>query len=255
MLSKNQAKLVRSLQSKKQRSQQGLFVAEGNKTVLDLIEGQMDLLFWCATPSWLEKESGLLDRLETKVLEVDPKVLSQISSHQSPQGLLGVFKIPEIQISDQQFSSGLTLMLDKINDPGNLGTLVRIADWFGIQHVVCSPDCVDVFNPKSVSASMGSLARIQVHYTSLVELFQNASAKYPGIGIYGAILHQPSVYEASLPKDAWLVLGSESHGVSEDLLPHISHPISIPAFGGAESLNVATAGAILCSEFKRNSGS
>lgn len=249
MVSKNQAKLIRSLSQKKFRQKHGLFSAEGSKTVLELLDESHTPSLLLATDDWMESHPKWSRSFAFQV--VSAAELGQLSSLKTASGVMGLFEIPSEEIPVAVLDQGLTLLLDQINDPGNLGTILRIADWFGVEHVVCSPNCVDPYNPKCVMATMGSIARIKLLHHNLEDLLQAAAEKMPHLSTWGAFLGGESVYEAALDTPAWLVMGSESHGISDTLSPYIQHAITIPAFGKAESLNVATATAILCSEFRR----
>lgn len=238
MLSKNQIKLVTRLQQKKYRQQDGFFIAEGIKTIRELLNSSLNLQqVYTVTPF------GLDTNLETAVTEAD---LKKISALKTPNQALAVFEIPKTQ---QLSDMGLTVVLDAVRDPGNLGTIIRLCDWFGISHLVCSPETVDCYNPKVIQATMGSITRVAVNYTNL-ESFLSES-KRP---IYGAFMDGKAVYDETLQQDGILVMGNEANGISEAIEKHITKRISIPRFGAiqaTESLNVATATAILLSEFKR----
>jgi len=238
LISKSQTKLITSLQQKKYRDQTGLFVGEGPKVIGELL-----------------KEGFELDSLFTKEVtqitaenhfHVTDAELKKISFFKTANTSLAIFKIPQPK---PLLDSGLMVALDAVRDPGNLGTIIRLCDWFGVQQLLCSEDTADCFNPKVVQATMGSLARVQIHYLSLSEYFEKTR-----LPIYGGFMGGKSVYDEKLPKDGILVMGNESHGISESLLQKITHKIAIPRFEKTqktESLNVATATAILLSEFRR----
>ena len=171
--------------------------------------------------------------------------------------MLAVCEIPKYELNLESLKGKLTLVLDDIKDPGNLGTIIRIADWFGIENIVCSPETVDVFNPKVVQATMGSISRIMVHYVPLMEFLEVQSLKFK-VPVYGALLEGKNIYNEKLSTEGLIVIGNESKGISEKLLPFITEKISIPTFshyksngGEAESLNAAIATSIICSEFRR----
>ena len=179
------------------------------------------------------------------IIEITEKELASISLLKTPNKYFAVARQKNFTNTS---SEGLTLMLDNIQDPGNLGTIIRIADWFGVSTIVCSPTCVDLYNPKVVQATMGSLFRLTVIYTNLISYLEDNKHK----SIYGALLGGESIYETNISKDnSILIMGNESKGISEDLIPYVNHHITIPQFGKAESLNVAVATAILCSEYRR----
>jgi len=240
MLSKNQIKLINSLKKKKFRLQNRLFIAEGMKVVEELLESKLILQSLYSTNVYSNRLH--LDGIQI----IDEKELKSISEFTNPNQVLAVFEIPE---KEKIKNSGLTLVLDEINDPGNLGTIIRLCDWFGVDQLVCSLNTVDCYNPKVVQASMGSLSRLSIVYTDLVIFLENESRP-----VYGALLDGENVYKASLSNDAILVLGNEANGISNEIQNLISKPITIPQFGKiqkTESLNVATATAVLLSELRR----
>ncbi len=244
MLSKNQLKLVRSLELKKNRKKEGLFVAEGPKVVGDLLRaGYRARTIFCTEQAELHKRDGSLC-----VLCTDDE-LRKLSFLQHPQEVLAVFEIPQPSTISHQ-PSGLSLALDSVQDPGNLGTIIRIADWFGIDTIYCSEDTADVYNPKVVQATMGSLAHIHIVYCDLVELLQ----QYDG-PIYGTLLDGNDIYQQELSQQGIIVMGNEGNGISQNVRPLVTHKLLIPNFNKnsetAESLNVAIATAITCSEFRR----
>ena len=230
MLTKNQIKLVRSLEQKKNRKREGLFVAEGPKVVGDLLRGGFRPY---AIYSTLPRPDAQL---------ITDEELHKLSFLQHPQEVIAVFEIPH--------SSLLTPHSSLLQDPGNLGTIIRIADWFGIDTIYCSEDTADVYNPKVVQATMGSLAHINIIYTDLAELLQNAHCP-----VYGTLLDGEDIYHQELASEGIIVMGNEGNGISQKVRPLITHRILIPNFNKnketAESLNVAIATAITCSEFRR----
>ena len=237
-LSKNHIKLITSLSQKKYRQKHKLFVVEGVKVVQEFLNSsyELDIVF-----------SSDTDFSSTnKFIEVTDQELKKISSLKNPNKVLAIFKIPN-QINP--FIGGLILALDSINDPGNLGTIIRLCDWFGIEQLVCSNETVDCFNSKVVQASMGSLTRVAVSYLDLKKYLQNAS-----VPIFIADMDGLDVYKTKLPESALLVLGNEANGISDDIKQLVTTKITIPRYGDfqeTESLNVATASAILLSEFRR----
>lgn len=179
-----------------------------------------------------------------KLFEVNNAELDKISTLQTPQGILALVKIPtEQEIEPSLLRNKFSLVLDDIQDPGNLGTIIRTADWFGIDHIICSAQTVEAFNPKTVQATMGSLARMNIYYTDLVEFL--SATKLP---VYGALLDGNSIYEVNWGSEGLILLGNEGHGISEKLIKKITIPVTIPRIGQAESLNVAVSAAIICSE-------
>jgi len=244
MVAKSQLKLITSLAQKKYRQQRGLFVVEGIKGIQELLQSHFKMHSLYVLPENKEGFEGI------KTDEIDQKSLKKISFLTSPQKALAVFKIP--QDTEKDFpDSGLVLVLDDVRDPGNLGTIIRLCDWFGITDLICSPQTVDCYNPKVVQATMGSLGRVNVRYMDL-ELFLEQN-KLP---VFGAFMDGGSIYGQKLPENAVLVLGNEGKGISTAVEKKVNHRISIPQFGGAtaESLNVATAGAILVNTFRENGG-
>lgn len=248
MISKNKIKYIRSLELKKNRNKEGKFVAEGFKVVDDLLALQpADLIV--ATGEWLrDKHFGA----ETEVIEVTDEELKKVSFLQHPQQVLAVFK----QATSGDYSintSELSLALDGVQDPGNLGTIIRIADWFGITHIYCSQDTADVYNPKVVQATMGSIARVKVEYGDLLGLVESLPAEVP---VYGTLLDGDNIYQQKLENHGLIVMGNEGKGISPALAKKVNHKLLIPNFpegrATADSLNVAIATAITCSEFRRN---
>lgn len=248
MISKNKIKYIRSLELKKNRNKEGKFVAEGFKVVDDLLALQpADLIV--ATQEWLHGKH-LAD--QTEVIEVTEEELKKVSFLQHPQQVLAVFR----QAQDGDFSINtqeLSLALDGVQDPGNLGTIIRIADWFGITHIYCSQDTADVYNPKVVQATMGSIARVKVEYGNLLGLVESLPADVP---VYGTLLDGDNIYQQQLENRGLIVMGNEGKGISPALAKKVNRRLLIPNFpegrATADSLNVAIATAITCSEFRRN---
>lgn len=238
MLSKSQIKFITRLKQKKYRVQEGLFIAEGLKTVAELLDSSLELHHLFSTTSW-HSDAGK----ETIVTEVE---LKKISSLKAPNQVLAIFKIPEPK---SVLNSGLIVALDAVRDPGNLGTIIRLCDWFGVNELVCSKETVDCYNSKVIQATMGSITRVHVSYMDLERFLKKAD-----VPVFGAYMDGINVYKSDLPKKGILVMGNEANGISDSIEKHITQRISIPRFGelqATESLNVATATAILLSEFKR----
>lgn len=242
MLAKAQIKYIQSLKIKKYRRQFNCFAAEGTKTVLELLNSKMTVNSIYATAKWLE-EYNQFAGMATAINEYE---LKKISSQKTPQEVLGLFEIPNPVPDPNKVTNNINLVLDDIRDPGNLGTIIRIADWFGIPYIFCSPWSADAFNPKVIQASMGSIARVQVIYQMPQEVFN----QYPALHIYGADMKGDNIFTMDLPKAGFLVIGNESVGINEAIRPYINHLISIPSAGGAESLNAAVATGIICAVFK-----
>ena len=240
-LSKNEIKLIKSLEQKKQRVKHQLFVAEGKKVVRELLDSSLEL-----ESLFVTKEAAILFENEIYV-EITEMELKKISSLKSPNGVLALFKIPA---EDKVKTEGLIVALDAINDPGNLGTIIRLCDWFGVDQLICSENTVDCYNTKVVQSTMGSLSRVSIVYSSLEVYLEKT--KLP---VFCADMEGKNVYKAKLPSKGVLVMGNEANGVSETIENLCSDKIMIPRFGKlqeTESLNVATATAILLSEFQRN---
>ncbi|MGB0892079.1 MAG: TrmH family RNA methyltransferase [Flavobacteriaceae bacterium] len=241
-LSKNHIKLITSLQQKKYRQKHQLFVAEGIKVVNEFLNSEFTLKQLFVT----ENDLFTTNISDDKIVLVSDNELKKISQLKSPNKVLALFVIPE-QVELKK--NGLTVVLDEINDPGNLGTIIRLCDWFGVSQLICSKNTVDCFNQKVVQASMGSLTRISVFYTDIIDFVKNTE-----LPVFTADMDGDNVYKTELPKEAVLIMGNEANGVSSEILQLVKNKISIPRFGNlqeTESLNVATASAILLSEFRR----
>ena len=246
MISKNQIKFIRSLELKKNRKKEGLFVAEGPKVVGDLLHGG----FKARAIYHVEGSRWETDGCDIQTITDDE--LHKISFMQHPQEVLAVIEMPAVTQHPSPFTPALALALDGVQDPGNLGTIIRIADWFGINTIYCSLDTADVYNPKVVQATMGSLAHVHIIYIDLLQLFDRLPADYP---VYGTLLDGDDIYQQPLSREGIIVMGNEGKGISLAVRQHITHKLLIPNFHTghetAESLNVAIATAITCSEFRR----
>lgn len=254
MLSKNQIKFVNSLKQKKFILEHNLFIAEGTKIVSELLNSAVVVKQIYATSDFFRNTiiDKHIERFEIKATELD-----RISALSAPNEVLAVCEIPVHTLEINLLKDKLTLILDDIKDPGNLGTIIRIADWFGIESIICSDETAYAFNPKVVQATMGSIARIKLYYTHLPEFFkeQGLIGKAP---VFGALLEGESIYTKQLASNGFIVIGNESKGISENVLSFITDKINIPSFshyksgvGEAESLNAAIATSIICSEFRR----
>lgn len=249
MLSKNKVKYIRSLELKKFRNQYHTFVAEGNKLVADLLPHfTCELLV--AKPCWMATQ-GDIPAGELLVAEGDD--LGKASLMKTPQDVLAVFRQPEWQLAEADPATELILALDGVQDPGNLGTIIRLADWFGIRHIVCSEDTVDVFNPKTVQATMGALARVKVHSTDLAAYLRGQAQQ--AVPLYGTFLNGENLYAKTLSATGILVMGNEGNGIREEIETLIDEKLYIPNYPPhaetSESLNVAIATAVICAEFRR----
>jgi len=249
MLSKNDIKNIKSLEHKKFRTEKGLFIAEGHKTVLELT-GKFSCTLLAATQDWLDCHRNIpAERIES----VTTDELKRASLLQSPQDVLAVFRIPksEIKMSDTA-QNNLVLALDDVQDPGNLGTIIRLADWFGIKDVFCSKGTADIYNPKAVQATMGALARVRVHHTDLKQSIKELPESVP---VYGTFLDGEIIYDTKLSANGVIIMGNEGNGITPEIKQSVTHKLYIPNWPkGAptsESLNVAIATAIVCSEFRR----
>ena len=242
MVSKNQIKTITSLQQKKYRKEHKLFFAEGVKVVQELVNSNFELYRLYTTGDVFK---GIpKDKIEV-ITEAELKKISALST---PNTCLALFVMPgEKPVPDQ----GLIMALDDVRDPGNLGTIIRLCDWFGISHLVCSDQCVDIYNPKVVQATMGSLARVNVIYTNLEDYLATTS-----LPVYGTFIDGENIYGSAMPNEGIIVMGNEANGISAAIEAKVGQRIAIPRFGNlqqTESLNVATAAAIVLSEFRRNS--
>lgn len=248
MISKNQLKYVRQLEQKKYRKREGLFVAEGVKVVNDLLlRYQPKMLF--ATHEYLETHP--LHNATFETIEVSPDELTRLSFQQHPQQVLALFPIPTINYNLSSINNNLSLALDGVQDPGNLGTIIRIADWFGIENIYCSEDTVDAWNPKVVQATMGSISRVNLIYIDLPQMLDNLPPDFP---VYGTFLDGKNIYEESLLQEGLVIMGNEGNGISDAVRSRVNRRLLIPDFHQgetADSLNVAIATAITCSEFRR----
>lgn len=246
-LSKNKIKYIHSLELKKIRKEERVFLAEGPKLVGDLL-GHFPCRFLAATPSWLQEHPGI-DASE--LVEVSQEDLSRASLLKTPQQVLAIFEQPQYTLDPEAVRSSLCLALDDVQDPGNLGTIIRLADWFGIEHIFCSTGTADVYNPKTVQATMGALARVKVHYCSLPQLIESLT----DIPVYGTFLNGNIIYAESLSAHGLIVMGNEGKGVSPEVERLINKKLYIPNYPQeretSESLNVAIATAVVCSEFRR----
>lgn len=254
MLSKNQIKFIKSLHQKKFILEHGLFIAEGVKVVSELLQSSIQVKQLYATPVFI---AGETIPKHFECVEIKESDLERISALTTPNEVLAVCEIPSYQLNPEAIKEKLTLVLDDIKDPGNLGTIIRIADWFGIENIICSNETTIAYSPKVVQSTMGSIARVSIHYTDLREFFKVQSTKFK-VQNFGALLEGENIYTKQLASNGFIVIGNESRGISDELLPFITDKISIPSFshfktngGEAESLNAAVATAIICSEFRR----
>jgi TrmH family RNA methyltransferase len=245
MLSKAQISLITSLQNKKYRKQHGLFIVEGIKSVMEFISSSYEVESIFYTDDANTKVGKISHNIKSH--ELTETEFQKISALKSPQGILALVKLPlQQKIVPSDLKNKFSLVLDDVQDPGNLGTIIRTAEWFGIEHIICSIGTVDAYNPKVVQATMGSLARLQIHYTDLTDFIPAT-----GLKVYGALLDGQSIYQTVLAKEGLIVMGNEGNGISDEIIALIDQAVTIPRLGQAESLNVAVATTIFCSEISR----
>lgn len=249
MISKNKTKAIKALENKRTRHDRRLFVAESPKVVNELIR-VMRAKTLVHTASWTCDRPDAAD----EDIVVTEEELRHVSGLQHPQDVLGVFPMFDDDETNKELPPDqLSLALDNVQDPGNLGTIIRIADWFGIKHIFCSKGTADVYNPKVVQATMGSIAHVKVHYTDLVKLISHAPTDFP---VYGTFLDGGNVYDKTLSETGLIVMGNEGNGISAEVRRLINQRLLIPSYAAegratAESLNVAIATAVICAEFRR----
>ncbi|NDW09198.1 RNA methyltransferase [Dysgonomonas sp. 520] len=247
-LSKNKLKYIQSLKEKKGRKEHKTFVAEGDKMVSELL-GCMKCQILVATQSFILSQKRNIEVEET--VEVDASELKRISFVKNPQNALAVFYQPEYDVENLYIDDRLSLALDEVQDPGNLGTIVRIADWYGIENIFCSRNSADIYNPKTVQATMGAIARVKVHYVDLEEFLKSKQ----DIPVYGTFLDGENMYQKKLTSNGIIVMGNEGNGISPVMEKHITEKLFIPNYPAnritSESLNVSVATAIICAEFRR----
>lgn len=248
MLSKNTIQFIRSLHQKKYRQETGLFIVEGTKITNELLNSTLKIKSVYATNKWSKTNYKI------GAIEITEDELKKISTLTTPNEVLAVVEIPQYTLNIKKFKNSLSLVLNDVQDPGNMGTIIRIADWFGIDAIICSENSVNAFNPKVVQATMGSICRVKIYYVDLVKFLELQIANCK-LQVFGAMLEGKNIYQEKLSSEGFIILGNESKGISKELLPFITDKIKIPSFAhnntSAESLNVATAAAVICSEFRR----
>jgi len=249
MLSKAKIKLIVQLKQKKYRELNNMFIVEGTRNVIDFLQSKMSLVEIFATNNWIEDQDFNTNEFHTnKVTLVELKKVTALST---PSEVLAIFKLPNTDFTGYIVSNNFSVVLDNISDPGNLGTIIRTADWFGINQIYCSNNTVDAFNPKVVQATMGSLARVKIIYTDLESILKNKPKDLP---VFGALLVGTSIKELEPQTNGVILIGSEAHGISEELLPFITQKITIPSYkndiNNPESLNASIATAIICYALK-----
>ena len=253
MLSKNKIKLIQSLDSKKIRLETGLFIIEGDKMVAEIMNSAFSIDSLLATSAWFEKHNTSNLAKCKDVAVVTQEELIRCSFLKSPQQALCLVRIPQYTLEPDSFRNNLSLLLDTVQDPGNLGTIIRIADWFGIGQIVCTPQTADAYNPKVVQSTMGAIARVKIFYQPMQEVLP--LLKSQNIPIYGTALDGENIYTTSLKPEGCIMMGNESKGINPLFTPYLSHKLFIPFFPPghqhSESLNVSIATGIICAEFRR----
>ncbi len=244
MITKNQIKFVRSLQQKKNRDANNNFIVEGEKMVEEMLKSNFDVVDIFATKNW-----DCPEKVAAKLHNISEKELERISSLKTPNKVVAIVEIPERELNLSEICKGLTLVLDEVKNPGNLGTIIRVCDWFGVENIICSKHSVQVYNPKVVQATMGSIARVKVHYIDIEKMIKKLPKNFP---VYGACLQGENVAEMKLEENALLIMGNESLGISDKILDLVTQKVNVKASKkGAESLNVSIATSILLHEFRR----
>jgi RNA methyltransferase, TrmH family len=250
MISKNNIKLIKSLSDIKNRRKSNLFITEGEKIVNELLKSDFSVKQIFATSDWIDNHKTH----ESICTEVSQSELERLSQQKTPNQVLAIAGLPEYHSDFKEFRNQLCLVLDNIQDPGNMGTIIRVCNWYGVRHIICTPDTVDAFNPKVVQASMGAIFRTKIYYLDLIEFLEKykITISYP---ITGTFLDGESIYETELKPNGLIILGNESKGISNEIAAMVDKRITIPSFPSdektMESLNVAVAGAIILSEYRR----
>ncbi|PIU18330.1 MAG: RNA methyltransferase [Elusimicrobia bacterium CG08_land_8_20_14_0_20_44_26] len=244
-MTKKQIAFIRSLRMKKNRDESGLFIAEGFKIVEELLKTDFKIhsIFATIKPDFSRKD--------VNIEIISCKDMEKISAQKTPQGILALAFERQVKPDFAQIRRTLTIALDNVRDPGNMGTIIRTADWFGIKDIICSENCAGAFSPKVVAASSGSVFRVNAHYLNIPRFLPLLGGKMPGVSVYAAVKNGQNIYKMTLPEKALVIFGNESRGVSPEILKSGVKKISIPPDGGAESLNVGIAAAIIISEFRR----
>lgn len=246
MISKAKLKYIRSLELKKNRKSEGVFVAEGPK-LFEELSGKFELVYLCATQEWADMHP------EFNVDIVTEDELKRASSQEHPQQVLAIFRQPQYDVvPSEAVKSNLCLALDDVQNPGNLGTIIRLSDWFGIEHIFCSQGCADLYNPKVVQSTMGGMARVKIHYCNLPQMIASLPENTP---IYGTFLDGEDLYSKDLQQRGLIIMGNEGNGVSDEVAKLVTERLYIPNYPKgketSESLNVAIATAVICAEFRR----
>jgi len=256
VLSRSKIKYLASLKIKKSRNLHGQFIIEGDKIVRDILQdGKTLVQQLIATEEWLSENRALMSGRIEEIIEAEMKTIARISSLETPAPVMAVADIPLAQPDFHELSESWSLALENIQDPGNVGTIIRSADWFGIKNIICSMDCADCFSPKVVQASMGAILNVKIHYTDLTEIMDKIPHD-PSYRVYGTFLKGTPVHDIPAASKGMIVFGNEARGISKELFRYIQSRITIPPAKGnnthAESLNVASAVAIVCALLVRN---
>lgn len=245
MITKNQIKYINSLQQKKFRSEHQSFIVEGAKSVLELLKSDFELELLFVTQEFLKANEELLENLPIQVEQADQQELEKAGSYSSNNAALAVAKTKEnheLLVGENEYA----LILDDIRDPGNLGTIIRVGDWYGIHKIICSHSTVDFYNPKVIAATMGSFTRTNLYYTDLEGFIKQQSTP-----IYGTLLNGNNIHQTKFVKSGYIVIGNEANGISEGVEKLVTDKITIPSFGGAESLNAGIATAVVLDNLRR----
>ena len=251
MLSKQITKIIQNLEKKKFREKYNLFKIEGEKLVAELLRSPLAVHAIIAYPEWIQANGHLLGK--NQVLETDEKGMKAISNFQSLPHVMALAEIPNHPYHPDEVAGTLSLVLNGIQDPGNLGTILRIADWFGVSHLLCDRDCASIYNPKCVQASMGAIFRVHAYYLDLPETIRQLKTK--GMPVFGTFLDGENIYTSPLPSQGLIIMGNEGKGIAEGIGQLADFRLTIPNFtptgASSESLNVGVATGIILSEFKR----
>lgn len=253
MLTKNKLKFILSLHKRKAREENRMFIAEGDKIVREIIASGLQIKALVCKPEYLAAiPAHVKERIE-EIMPVKYEELKQISSLTTPHNAMAVVRMPDFQLKPEELTGEIVPALDFIQDPGNMGTIIRAAAWFGIKNMVCSPNCVDIYNPKVIQATMGAFLNVKVHVCNLPEFLESATKKE--LPVFGTVLNGESVYNNRLSKEGIILIGNESRGISEELMAFVTDRITIPRFSdanyGIESLNAGMAASVIFSEFRR----
>jgi RNA methyltransferase, TrmH family len=255
-ISKNRLKQLAQLKLKKYRDEQNLYVAEGEKMVSELLLSKTEIKTIVANREWLDANHDKFPG-NVELLEANEEELKRLSLMPSPNKVLAYSKISETRFDTGGLHKKLTLVLDDIQDPGNLGTIIRLADWFGIENIICSEKSVNLYNPKVVQSTMGAFLKVNVFYLDLDNFFKEIKKMHEKILVYGTFLEGKNIYKTNLSSSGIIVLGNESKGISKSIENYIDEKLTIPSFNtnpnSIDSLNVSVATAIVCSEFRRQS--